>query len=123
MNFGPLTVLSSGGSAIPYSQGYAELNYKATGGWYANVGMIYYGPNNTFNESAFEVTRATARVPIHNKLTYLQFSIDNIFNINPEIFDVTGSGLTSPAINGQIITTNLKGYGPRNFHLELAHNW
>jgi len=122
-NFGPTSLLSSGGSAIPYSQGYAELNYHAHGGWYGNIGMIYYGPNNTFNEPAFEITRATARVPIHDQNTYVQLAVDNLFNINPEIFDIAGSGLTAPAVGGQFITTNLKGYGPRNIHLELAHNF
>ncbi len=123
VNFGPTTLLSSGGSAIPYSQGYVELNYHANGGWYANAGMIYYGPNNTFNEPAFEITRGTIRVPLHNKNSYVQLAVDNIFNINAEIFDVAGSGVVSPAINGQFVTTNLKGYGPRNIHLVLAHNF
>jgi Carboxypeptidase regulatory-like domain/TonB-dependent Receptor Plug Domain len=123
VNFGPDSLLSSGGSAIPYAQGYVELNYHALPGWYASAGMIYYGPNNTFNEPAFEITRGTIRVPIHNKNNYVQLAVDNIFNINPEIFDIEGSGLTSPAINGQIITTNLKGYGPRNIHLVLVHNF
>ena len=123
VNFGPTTLLSSGGSAIPYSQGYAELNYHANGGWYGNIGMLYVGPNNTFNEPAFEITRTSVRVPIHDKDTYVQLAVDNLFDVYPYIFDVTGSGVSSPAINGQIVTTNLKGYGPRNIHLVLAHNF
>ena len=27
-NFGPTSLLASGGSAIPYAQGYAEINYR-----------------------------------------------------------------------------------------------
>jgi hypothetical protein len=34
-----------------------------------------------------------------------------------------GSGVTAPAINGQYITTNLKGYGPRNFHLVFVYKF
>jgi hypothetical protein len=60
-------------------------------------------------------------VPVPDKNTYLQWSVDNIFNTNAEIFDITGSGVAAPAINGQIITTNQKGYGPQNMHLSLVH--
>jgi hypothetical protein len=122
-NFGPTSLLSSGGSAIPYAQGYTEINYRARGGWYGNIGMIYYGPNNTFNEPAFEITRATVRVPIHDRNSYVQLAVDNLFNINPLIFDIAGSGIGAQAINGQFVTTNLKGYGPRNIHLVLVHNF
>ncbi len=122
-NFGPTSLLSSGGSAIPYAQGYTEVNYHSRGGWYGNIGMIYYGPNNTFNEPAFEITRATVRVPIHDRNSYVQLAVDNLFNINPEIFDIAGSGIGNQAINGQFVTTNLKGYGPRNIHLVLVHNF
>jgi hypothetical protein len=123
VNFGPYSVLSSGGSAIPYAQGYLELNYQLHQGWYGNIGMIYEGPNNTFNEPAFEVVRATVRVPIHNRNTYIQFAVDNLFNINPEIFDVYGNGVGAVAIGNAYEATELKGYGPRNIHLVLAHNF
>lgn len=120
-NFGPTTLLSSGGSAIPYSQAYAEISYRLLQGWYANLGTIYYGPNNTFNEPAFMVFRSTLRVPVYRRNTYIQFSVDNLFNTHSQIFDVTGSGIPAPAINGQFITTPQKGYGPQNFHLSLVH--
>jgi hypothetical protein len=123
VNFGPYSVLSSGGSAIPYAQGYAELNYQLHQGWYGNIGVIYFGPNNTFNEPAFEVTRATLRVPLGSRSTYLQFAVDNLFNINPEIFDVNSGGVGAVAIGNAYETTQLKGYGPRNIHLVLAHNF
>jgi hypothetical protein len=123
VNFGPYSVLSSGGSAIPYAQAYAEVNYQLHQGWYGNIGVIYYGPNNTFNEPAFEVTRATLRVPLHNRNTYIQLAVDNLFNINPEIFDVNSAGVGAVAIGNYYEATNLKGYGPRNIHLVLAHNF
>ena len=121
VNFGASVI--SGGSAIPYAQGYAELNYRSAEGWYGNLGMIYFGNNNTFNEPAFEIVRGTVRLPILGvRKTYVQFAVDNIFNVNPEIFDVYGAGISGPAVGGQTLETQLKGYGPRNFHLSLVHN-
>ena len=123
VNFGPYSVLSSGGSAIPYAQGYTELNYQLHQGWYGNIGLIYYGPNNTFNEPAFEIVRTTLRVPIASRDTYIQLAVDNLFNINPYIFDVNSAGVGAVAIGNYYEATNLKGYGPRNIHLVLAHNF
>ena len=121
LNFGPVGL--QGGSGLPYSQGYAELNYKTLSGWYGNVGVIYFGPGNTYNEPAFPITRATVRAPIHDKNTYLQASVDNIFNVNPEVIDVFGNGVQQPAINGNYEPTNLKGYGPTSAHFSLVHNF
>jgi hypothetical protein len=122
-NFGPTTLLSSGGSAIPYAQGYTEINYRTFAGWYANMGLIYFGPNNTFNDGAFEIFRSTLRVPVVNPNTYVQLAVDNLFNTNPFIFDISGQGVGGVAVDGQYIATNLKGYGPRNIHLVLVHNF
>lgn len=122
-NFGPTSVLSSGGSAIPYATGYAEVNYHARAGYYANVGMIYFGNNNTFNEPAFEIVRATLRAPIGGiSHTYFQISIDNVLNTNSQLFDINGSGVAAVAVANQYTTTQLKGYGPRNFHMSLVKN-
>ena len=122
-NFGPTSLLSSGGSAIPYATGYAEANFRSVEGWYGNIGMIYFGNNNTFNQRAFEVVRSTIRVPILGiSHTYFQFSVDNVFNTNPLIFDVNSAGIAATAVGGQYVATSLKGYGPRNFHMELVKN-
>jgi hypothetical protein len=48
---------------VPYSQGYAELNYRLRSGSSGNIGVTYYGPNNQFNEPAFGVVQASVRVP------------------------------------------------------------
>jgi hypothetical protein len=122
-NFGPTSVLSSGGSAIPYATGYAEANFRSKEGWYGNVGMIYFGNNNTFNQRAFEIVRSTIRVPILGiSHTYFQFAVDNLFNTNPLIFDVNSAGIPATAVGQQYVATSLKGYGPRNFHMELVKN-
>ena len=123
VNFGPTSLLASGGSAIPYAQGYAEVNYRMPRGWYGNIGMLYLGHNNTYNEPAFEVVRATIRAPLFNPQTYLQLAVDNLFQAAPYAFDVFGAGVQSPAIGGQFVATTLKGYGPRNIHLVLVHNF
>jgi hypothetical protein len=123
VNFGPTSLLSSGGSAIPYAQGYAEINYRTHTGWYGNVGLLYIGPNNTYNEPAFAVVRTTLRAPLAGPHTYIQLAVDNLFNIDPYVFDTFGAGLGSPAVGGQYYATALKGYGPENIHLVLVHNF
>lgn len=123
-NFGPNSLLSSGGANIPYSQGYGELNYHWAGGYYANIGMVYFGPNNSFNEPAFEIFRSTLRVPIHDPSSFLQFSVDNIFNTYNQVFDIDYTGVPYPeVVPGSYYATNLKGYGPRDFRLVLVHNF
>ncbi len=39
--------------AIPYSQGYAEIQFRTNGGGYASLGEQYYGPNNSLNVPPF----------------------------------------------------------------------
>jgi hypothetical protein len=129
VNFGPDTLLSN--TRMPYSQGYAELNYRNRG-FYANFGAMYLGPNNSYNEPAFAVLRSTVRVPLFRNTgsddphgnTYLQFSVDNIANVHSIFFDEDYQGVTYPANNpNEYYVTNLKGYGPRQFTLSIGHNF
>jgi hypothetical protein len=129
VNFGPDSLLSN--TRTPYSQGYAELNYR-NAGFYANVGALYLGNNNSYNEPAFAVLRSTVRVPLfHNTAngdphgnTYLQFSVNNIANVHSMIFDENYAGVPYPANNPlEYFETDLKGYGPRQFTLSIGHNF
>jgi len=120
LNFGPTTLVSSGGSAIPYSKGSAEINYRGGSGFYANLGASYYGPNNTYNEPAFAVVRSTIRVPVVNPYSYLQASVNNLFNTYGSTFDEAYRGVQETNIGGQYYATGLKGYGPRNFTFEFV---
>jgi len=127
VNFGPDTLLSN--TRMPYSQGYGEVNYQ-TNGFYANVGALYLGSNNSYNEPGFGVFRTTVRVPlfhgsdvdVHGN-TYIQGTVDNIFNVHPEIFDLDYQGVGYPANNGLYFATSLKGYGPRTFRLQVSHDF
>jgi hypothetical protein len=128
VNFGPDSLLSN--TRTPYSQGYAEINYRSSG-FYWNVGALYLGNNNSYNEPAFAVLRSSLRVPLFHSYgntdprgdTYLQFSVDNIANVHSMIFDEDYQGVSYPANNGDVFLTNLKGYGPRQFHLDIGHNF
>ena len=46
------------GGRIPYSQGYAELNFRGAPGSLYLLGYTYFGPNNAYNEPAFGVLSA-----------------------------------------------------------------
>ena len=125
-NFGPETLASN--TRMPYSQGYAEANYRKNG-FYANVGGLYIGPNNSYNEPAFMVFSSTVRVPLFHGMdidahgnTYVQLSVRNLFNVHPEIFDLDYQGL-GYAGNGTYYIPSLKGYGPRSFVLSLSHDF
>jgi hypothetical protein len=126
-NFGPETLASN--TRMPYSQGYAEASYRSNG-FYANVGGLYIGPNNSYNEPAFMVFASTVRVPlfhgpdndVHGN-TSVQLSVRNLFNVHPEIFDLDYQGLGYAGNNGANYLPSLKGYGPRSFILSLSHDF
>jgi hypothetical protein len=129
VNFGPDSLLSN--TRTPYSQGYAEINYR-NAGFYWNVGALYLGNNNSYNEPAFAVLRSSVRVPLFHNYgngdphgnTYLQFSVDNIANVHSMIFDENYQGVQYPANNpNEFFVTDLKGYGPRQFRLDIGHNF
>jgi hypothetical protein len=117
LNFGPTSLLSSGGSAIPYSKGSAEINYRGGSGFYANLGASYYGPNNTYNEPAFAVVRGSVRVPLVGPNVYVQGSVNNLFNTFGSTFDEAFLGVHATNIGGTYYATSLKGFGPRAFSL------
>lgn len=85
----------NGNMRIPYSQGYAEINYQFAHGPFLSFGETLYGNNNSLNEPAFGIANATVRVPINNRLD-VQISGDNIFNAWPGYLPVLGGGVAIP---------------------------
>jgi hypothetical protein len=77
---------------LPYAQGYGELNWRAVSGWYANVGVTYYGKNNSLNRPPFTILSASLRAPLSNGLTF-QVSGDNLTNQYPGLWPVFGGGV------------------------------
>ncbi len=85
----------NGNMRIPYSQGYAEVNYQFPSGMYASFGETYFGNNNSLNEPAFAIANATLRIPLTKRLDF-QVSGDNIFNAWPGYLPIYGGGIAIP---------------------------
>ncbi len=84
---------------LPYAQGYGEVNYRTTNGWYGNVNWTYYGHNNSLNQPAFGILGATVRAPLGNGVS-LQISGDNLTNQFANVWPVFGGGVPIPLAGG-----------------------
>jgi hypothetical protein len=110
---------------VPYSQGYGELNFKKNR-WYGNVGITYYGPNNTYNNPAFEVVNATIRYQVI-KNGSLQFSGYNLTQAYATPYYDFFAGTPVPLVNGShgatsgnLGTTEAGNIGPAVYRLIFA---
>ena len=110
--------------AIPYLQAYGELNYRFSNGMYASFGEQLYGKNNSLNLLPFWIANANLRVPI-TKLndSYVQFSVDNVFNTYGNTYITQAGGVAASLINGQIGVTNANTIGPRDFRMIFTQNF
>lgn len=120
------TAIGSGGS-VPYSQGYAELNWVGHYGQYYNVGWTYYGNNNGFDEPAFGVLSATIRIQMRQG-TYLQVSGDNLTGVYAEPYYSDFGGVVVPLASrpgqtvGTLGATSGYYYGPTNVRFLLMQD-
>ncbi|HTU81783.1 MAG TPA: TonB-dependent receptor, partial [Candidatus Acidoferrales bacterium] len=83
------------GVAVPYSMGYAEINFHNHWGTYFNVGTTYFGSNNAYSVPAFFVWSAAIREPMGNGAA-LQLSVDNIFDTHGQYWTNYFGGLAAP---------------------------
>jgi outer membrane receptor protein involved in Fe transport len=97
MNFqaGGLGWNSINGAAVPYSMGYAEVNYRSKSGAYLGLGTTYFGSNNAYSLPAFFVFNAAIREPIRPGTT-LQLSIDNLFDAYGSAWPFAFGGIAAP---------------------------
>jgi len=123
VNFVNFTDQSVSNQAIPYAQGYAELNYRTASNALVLFGGTYYGPNNDFDIPATWFWNGTIRFPIHDKYTTFQVSVDNLFNTDADLFPTNFAGTQIPFQNGQYYATTLKNYGPRQFRFQVSHSF
>jgi outer membrane receptor protein involved in Fe transport len=123
VNFANFTDQSVSNQAIPYAQGYAELNYRTASNALVLFGGTYYGPNNDFDIPATWFWSGTVRFPIHDKYTTFQVSVDNLFNTDADLFPTNFAGTQIPLVNGQYYATTLKNYGPRQFRFQISHSF
>jgi len=103
---------------IPYSQGYAELNFRTPRGFLALLGCTYFGPNNSFNEPAFEVLNASLRFPVFRD-AWVQLSADNLSDAYGNPYMALAGGVPVPLINGKLGAIAGSNVGPTSFQLQL----
>jgi hypothetical protein len=110
----------------PYSTGYAEANYLTRSGIYGNIGVTYFGPNNSFNRPAFGVVSANLRVPVAKGIA-LQFSGDNLTGAYDQGYYGYFTGVPVPLVVAKGTSTanlgNVDGgnYGPATFRAQLQY--
>jgi outer membrane receptor protein involved in Fe transport len=102
------------GAPVPYSMGYAEINYRSQSRFYVRLGTTYWGPNNPYAVPAFFITSGSVRFPVHETAS-VQFSIDNIFNTHGQDWPEYFGGTPVPLVNGFLGPTTAGNYGPTRF--------
>jgi hypothetical protein len=108
----------SGESRVPYSIGYAELNYKK-GKWFGLIGAKYYGNNNQFNLPAFATVNASIRYQV-SRGGALQFSVTNITNAYSQPYYDFFGGVPIPLVSGSKANPNQNAQG--NFGITAEGN-
>jgi hypothetical protein len=84
VNFGGQPTAISGapngvaGARVPYASGYGELSWLGHFGQYYNLGLTYFGNNNSYNEPPFAVLSANVRFNLNDRGTKMQVSADNL---------------------------------------------
>jgi outer membrane receptor protein involved in Fe transport len=76
---------SVNGAAVPYSMGYAELNYRTLPGAFVRIGATYFGPNNPYSRPAFFVLSAGIREPLGSHLA-LQLTANNLNGVYDQLW-------------------------------------
>ncbi len=109
------------GSAVPYSMGYGELNYRTHHGTYYLAGLTYYGSNNSYSRPAFFIANAAVREPIREG-SALQLSVDNIFNGYGQSWTNYFGGIATPLVNGTLGPTVGGNYGPATWRLQFIED-
>ncbi len=123
INFQPngLTFNGLSNGRIPYSTGYAEMNYRLKHAYFL-LGATYYGSNNPYNEPAFAIVNATARYDIARN-TSLQVVVNNATSAYSSTFGSLQGGIPVPLVNGKFGATPGVTIGPSNFRFSLRHDF
>ncbi len=105
-----------------YSQAYAAIHRRGRDGQYLELGLTYYGSNNTYNVPAFVVGAATYRQPV-GPGTAIQISADNLFNANSRSYLLYGGGIAAPLANGEIGLRPIIPYGPTSLRFMILQGF
>ena len=113
---------------VPYSTGYGELNYRTPSGFYGNLGITYFGSNNSYNRQAFGVVSGTIRVPLSHDIS-LQFAGDNLTGAYDKGYYGEFDGVAIPLVNGGHTNTGYLGttdggtYGPATLRASIRYEF
>ena len=113
-----------GSARVPYTSGYGELNWTGHYGQYYNIGLTYFGPNNSFNVPPFVVVSGNARFKVNESGTSLQISGDNLTNAYANSYAGFFNGIPLPLVGGAQQINPLTGaYQPAPFALTPQGNY
>ncbi len=105
-----------------YAMGYAEVHRRGSFGQFTQLGLTYYGPNNTYNMPVFLVGSASYRQPIMRD-TAVQLSVDNLFGADAGKHVQYGASVPAPLANGQVGLRNIVPYGPATVRFIITHSF
>ncbi len=111
----PLGITNTTGR-VPYSQGYAELNYRDRRGDLALLGWTYNGPNNAYNEPAFGIFSASLRFAFSSR-SWLQLSGYNLTNVYGQPYDALLGGVPVGLANGKLGVIAGNNVGPTTLQI------
>jgi outer membrane receptor protein involved in Fe transport len=97
-------------SGVPYSHGYAEVQYAGVANSLIRFGAEYNGSNNSYYVPAFFLFDATLRTRVANR-TYFQLSAQNLSNVNLNTFLANGIYAEgNSAIEQEVSSTGVYSY-------------
>jgi hypothetical protein len=113
---------ATSGGRIPYSQGYAELNYRDRPGSLVLVGWTYNGPNNAYNEPAFGILSASVRFTLSTR-SWFQISGYNLTGVYSEPYAALLGGVPVGLINGKFGAIAGNNVGPTTLQVNFHENF
>ena len=142
VNFGGQPTALSGspngvaGARVPYATGYGEVSWTGHFGQYYNLGLTYFGNNNSFNEPPFAVLSANVRYKLNDRGTRVQLSADNLTGAYSTPYAGFFNGIPLPLVRGATQTSLVTGapvpvslaataagnYGPMSFRFIVTQD-
>lgn len=112
------------GARVPYASAYGELSWLGHFGQYYNLGLTYFGNNNSYNEPAFFVLGANVRFKLNDRGTRMQLSADNLLGANSQPYAGFFNGTPLPLVKGATANNPFTGApGPVYYAATAAGNY
>ncbi len=143
VNFGGVATAISGApngiasGRVPYMNAYGELNWNGYHGQYYNIGLTFFGNNNSYNQPPFAVLSANVRFNLNDHGSRIQISGDNLTGAYPNPYVGFFNGIPLPLVNGATQTSLITGqpvpvgfaatpagnYGPASIRVILSQDF